>query len=243
MIVPKRIKELIYTTKISARLYERLKGLYLYLKSAKGRKLLRKEGGAVLSYINLKMGEKGYPYFANYGTLLGAIREKSFLRNDDDIDLSIPANSISAKALIEALDNGKDMVFVHAFIWRDRITEVTFLSRGIYVDFFFQYCENGVNYSHWYDPYNGMWSTESGERFAFRRPIPIAVDVKCEELEGGLVPIPGNAEEILTSAYGNWRIPVDKNLCPEYEDVRPPKELLKDYGRVIVDKEEILCRY
>lgn len=237
-MIPQSIKEKLLGNQVTACSYAFVKKWYLYFLVKRANRRLMKLGGEVFNRIYAVMSKHGYPYFANYGTLLGIIRENGFLKNDDDIDLSVPAGAVTAKEVVSAFDKENDFEFLLGYAWQGRVTEIAVSCMGVHIDFFFQYVENGVNYSHWYDPVNGRFSDEHG-RFAFRRPIPVAVDVETRLVLGGKVPIPQNAAAILESCYGNWKVPRDKYLCKDYEDVRPPKVLLKERG-LLVSKEFIL---
>lgn len=203
------------------------------------RRNLHQHGAEVFNRIYKLMNERGYVYFANYGTLLGVTREQGYIEGDDDIDFAISAGGARPEDLIELFADAPDFKFWYGFEWNGRITELTFSCLEVHVDFFFQYIEDGVNYSHWYDPVDGRWFDAEGFRFPFRRPIPIAKDVRDITVNGCVIPVPSNADEILTSCYGDWRTPVDKDRRLDYEDVRPPKVRLPGRGRMIYDPDEI----
>ena len=59
----------------------------------KRRKLLQRHGAEVLSGIHTLMVKNGISYYCEAGTLLGLIRDKGFIPHDDDIDISIMAES------------------------------------------------------------------------------------------------------------------------------------------------------
>ena len=76
---------------------------------------LRKLGGEAFERVYAIMSKQGYPYFANYGTLLGVVRENGYVKNDDDIDLSVPANTISAGDLVSAFQKEDGFGTRHKF--------------------------------------------------------------------------------------------------------------------------------
>lgn len=228
-MIPKEIKRFILGMRWTRGAYLFLRGRYLYMLGRPYRIRLRKYGVEIFNRIHEIMSAHGYPYFANYGTLLGVVREGGFIKYDGDVDFSIPAGTVSPSELMDAITEASGFSFKLAYEWRGRITEITFVYKGVEIDFFFQYQEGGVNYSHWYEPVDCSSDCEGGA-YAFRRPIPVARNIKDVSVRGGVVPIPENADEILTSAYGDWRVPRDAATCMNYEDVRPPKTRLPEHS-------------
>lgn len=238
-MISMRLKRFLLRNGVVSRFYQLAKGWYVHWLNRNKRRQLHLYGGTVFSRIHDIMSRAGYAYFANYGTLLGIVRDGGYVKNDDDIDLSISAEVADAWDVVSLFSIEPDFVFNYGYAWENRITEINMTCCNISIDFFFQYIESGVNYSHWYDPVNGEWTDENGLRFAFRRAIPIAKNIRDVAIFGTLVPVPGNAEEILQSCYGNWQKPMDKNRDLNYEDVRPAKIFLKSRGRIVHNLQDV----
>ncbi len=50
----------------------------------------RKDAYLVLKRTVTMLNELNIPYVIDYGTLLGAYREKGYIQGDDDVDVSVP---------------------------------------------------------------------------------------------------------------------------------------------------------
>ena len=146
-------------------------------------------------------------YHVDYGTLLGIVRENSFIKHDDDVDYSVYFGSITPKELYAALiDRGFD--FKRCFKYEGIVTEVAFLYNKVPVDFFFVFETPDGNYSQ---AYNDFRNDPEGCRAHYVQRIskPRLRGVKCVKFNGVKVHLPENAEEFLEYSYGmNWRTPV-----------------------------------
>lgn len=169
---------------------------------------LQRYGWEILERVDIALKNADSGYFVDYGTLLGLVREKGFIRHDDDIDFSLPYGRLSAKDLLEImLKNG--FKFMRAFVWRGNVTEITFLYKRIEVDFFYVFREKGgPNFSLIYD----LFSVEGEEHVArkiTRLEKPDVMDVALMGIQGMKVPIPCAVTEFLQYSYGsNWNTPV-----------------------------------
>lgn len=130
-----------------------------------------------------------------FGTLLGAIREHDFIKNDSDIDVLIYAKD---KPKIFALrpELEKYDIHLHCYVlpWI-----FTFQYKGITCDF--------------YPLYESAWPWTGRYYLLLERYINKKYFLKTEDYElfGETFRVPANPEKFLAYLYGNdWRIPQSK---------------------------------
>ena len=61
---------------------------------------LHRYGTGIIEEVSKALSDSGAVYFADFGTLLGATREGSFIPHDDDIDLGVLPGEWSPKRLL-----------------------------------------------------------------------------------------------------------------------------------------------
>jgi hypothetical protein len=136
--------------------------------------------------------------FLMWGTLLGCVRESSFLKHDYDIDIGILARDWSKRTfLIEAMRRrGYRLDF-------DRDYKLRFIGRDLLlhldVDVFF-FWEGKMVCCH---------NHESGKYGAWFLPDAFN-NFRSITFAGTPVSIPDPPERVLETAYGDWRTPVKK---------------------------------
>jgi phosphorylcholine metabolism protein LicD len=143
-----------------------------------------------LKLIKVGMEELGIEFFLLMGVLLGAIREKDFIKWDWDIELGFFTDSI-----IHRTDEIKKTFEKYDF-------EVKVINRD-YNNFKINLFYNNNKYTLWGLNYKNKWLQR--ETFKFPKKH---FDV-FDELEfcGQTYMIPNNVEELLTFIYGDWETP------------------------------------
>ena len=193
---------------------------------------LQRYGWEILERTDAALKNRDTGYFIDYGTLLGLVREKGFIRHDDDIDFSLPYGKLSPKDLLELmLKNG--FTFMRSFVWQDRVTEITFLYKKIEVDFFYVFRENtGEKFSFIYDLFSADGNGHVARKIT-RIEKPDAMDVTAIEIHGMNVPIPRATAEFLVYNYGcNWDMPVKNFLSDAQVQVR--RRILEGTAKMFV---------
>lgn len=160
------------------------------------------------------MSKNGITYTLAFGTLLGAIREKGFIKHDLDIDTIIWAEDYS-----EIIRKSLEQVgfkLIHEFIadGGKKGREETYQFLGVNIDIFYMYpCQEKLPYCCLFSPLDGYgtcsMSMKKEGRVATRRvELPITKGIKLVEFENLNLPVPINAEEILEYRYGkDYMIP------------------------------------
>jgi len=174
----------------------------------KRRRRLQVHGAKALDRLHRLMQEHNVPYYCDYGTLIGFVRDKGFIKHDDDIDISIqPGRMKPADVLKIFLDAGYG--FIHGFDYDGKFMEFSvFDSSGISIDVFFPIPIGGGKV-HGYQP---IW--DPARQYPNEKANTLieydfieATGVKTIDIVGVQAHIPGNFEEVLTSEYGPWKVP------------------------------------
>lgn len=184
------------------------------------RKKFLENGVNVLQKFDKCLTENNIEYTLAFGTLLGSVREKGFIKHDLDIDVCIWGSQYSEK--IKSVLNSAGFELIHAFIVEDGSIgrEETYKCDGVAVDIFYLY-DDGGEY-----PYCCDFSTinkcptfiqsmkKYGRIKARRIELPISEERVKTPFESIELYIPANAHEILQFRYGpdymipnpNWEI-------------------------------------
>jgi len=182
----------------------------------KRRLRLRRYGAEILEKVSQVFDRLGVPYFVNFGTLLGIVREGDFIAHDDDVDIGVLPGFNKHKELIEMLlDEG--FVFKRGFEFNGGISELAFWYNDIAVDFFFYHlcdvADNRAGRMYYQEYSTGGLIPDASERVAAisarRIYCPIVNELHPCMFKGVQVLVPSNAEEYLDAVFGtNWKTPI-----------------------------------
>ena len=217
------IKRVLKSCAIGRLLYEPMHKLYRAYSVPHRRRMLRKHGRYVLEHVLEVIKKHRIPAFAAYGTLLGFVRDNGFLPHDDDIDLGILPGEWTPQRLLKVLlEEEEGFSFLFAFSYNRRVTEFKLQYRKVPIDFFF-YEDDGEKFfagSYHYLPNVEYPSPNANSAQRVCEPRIESLDsIRVYDLD---FPIPSNAEHVLESLYGNWRIPDtnwNDNKHPGIEDL------------------------
>lgn len=230
MKAPTSLKKLFMKSHLGRKTWTGIRQFYLSHLVLTPNERLQKYGTEAIREIHSILTSAGLPYYADYGTLLGIVREGGFIRHDDDIDFSVPPGSPSPKCYLQTLLSSRDLVFWRGFEYRGRITELAFWYRGVPIDFFFSVVEDGVIYNY---AYNDMPGREDWIPYRERREINGKFELRL--INGQAVVIPENYDAILTTKYGAWRTPLDFKISGRNvvsEGLIPP-EYTEGFARIV----------
>lgn len=172
-------------------------------------KRLQKCGPAVLARLHQLLQRHHVPYYCDYGTLIGFMRDNGFIKHDDDIDISIqPGTMRPAEVLKVFVDAGYG--FVHGFNYEGRLMEFTVAdSSGVTIDVFFPVKMEAEGMVHGYQPIwepTRVYPNEKANT-VIEYDFVEATGIKTIKIVGTAALVPGNFDEVLTSEYGPWKVP------------------------------------
>jgi phosphorylcholine metabolism protein LicD len=143
-----------------------------------------------LKKIKIGMEELEIEFFLIMGVLLGAVREKDFIKWDWDVELGIFSNS-----LIYRLDEIKEYFDNDYF----NVEVVDRSYDGLKVNIFY----NNNKFTLWGLHFAGKWL----QRKSFKFPKKYFKVLDELNFRGEIYKIPNNVEDFLTFVYGDWETP------------------------------------
>lgn len=168
---------------------------------------IQDHGIEVLHRTQVIIKHLGIPIFADFGTLLGLVREGQLLKHDLDIDTGVIADIDQQKIVRRTLED------CGYKLWRqyykgDYVVEESYKIDGIKIDInYYQMAEDKSN--TWLFFWKRDYPYEKGNiRHIVEMTYSPFKDVVTKEFQGYLIDIPANAEKLLEEKYGeNWRTP------------------------------------
>ena len=194
--------------------------IYTWYADKRRNYLYRKYGLSVLQEFDQVMQANRLHYSIFAGTLLGAIREKGFLKHDLDIDTVMFYRNFSPK--IETILSSHGFSLLHSFLIDDGESgrEDTYIKNGVTIDIFYVYSDS--KYPTYLCDFHGAEGSHDNEQSmkkygyvaARRIELPVSYDVRRVQFENIEVNVLANAEEWLAKRYGdNYMVP-----DPNYHD-------------------------
>ena len=151
------------------------------------------------------LDESKVNFFLHSGILLGAIRDKDFIKWDWDIEISVFSEEFFSK-----IDLVVDKLKKNNF----KIKQINKKKDDSKIDFIGEYPENVTGYTIWSWNYskirNVYWRRE------FSIPAKFLNSFSKIEFLGRQFNCPTNTEEYLEFAYGNWRVPLRSSDKDQY---------------------------
>lgn len=191
--------------------------------SRKRLKAIHRDWANAVRLVHETLTKAGVGYYADFGTLLGIVRERGYVPHDLDMDFSIPAGEDAEKA--RAALRETELLYWRRFEYGGRMVLFSFFFRGVPIDFYVREATSrGLAHYDFIPEYDARHLAVASWR-ARREFSPAPSGYVEAEALGARVRIPANADEILTACYGNWRVPdkgwnyVDGGLRRQHEDL------------------------
>lgn len=165
---------------------------------------IQKNGIKELSVVTKVLNKNGILAFADFGTLLGLVREKRLLKHDLDIDIGV-INSNNTCKKIEKIFNRLNYKKSREFMVDGIVAEQSFVKKRIKIDIQYYFdLEDGMFCYLFYNKNlikEGYWQ-------AVKKKCSKVNNVQMIDIKNHSIYIPNNAEDLLVDKYGdNWRTP------------------------------------
>ena len=184
----------------------------LKYRQKKQNRLFNGSNKELLFVVDDVLSEHRYPFWLNYGTLLGAYREQDFIKHDNDLDIGMYwEDRERVKELL--IDAGLKLLSVITYGDLDSpdSAEYRFEYNGVYVDINFYTVVHGIAIT-----YNPIFFSDQDYNIKGKN-IPVKVEqvdspftgLKKIAFVGREFYVPENTEEYLIANYGeNFMTPV-----------------------------------
>ncbi len=144
--------------------------------------------------------------FADFGTLLGLIRENGLLKHDLDVDTAVLGRE-KLYRLVTLILERKGYRLWREYIYNGKVVEQSYHYKDIKVDInYYEYRNKGVNTWLFYREPKKKY--RNNMRNIVRMDYSLIDKIKYIDINGNKLAIPTNAEQILVEKYGEkWRTP------------------------------------
>jgi hypothetical protein len=177
-------------------------------------KLFLKNGVEVLLQIDKAFRDLDIKYWLEFGTLLGAVREKGFIEHDNDIDLACFFDNYNEEN--EKVFNKYGFIKTRSFLIDNGKfgREETYSLNGVDIDIFYFHRRENEMYCHLFKPLPGKgWdsSVRDNENFLVRELSYPFRGFKSLSFYNHIFNIPENIYEHLSASYGKNYMIKDAN--------------------------------
>lgn len=169
---------------------------------------LQKNGFNYVKIIEEALDRSGAKFFLDFGSLLGIIRDGSFMSWDMDIDYGIYINADYTWSDLEKTMYNINFSKVRQFTHNGQITEQTYGTGLLTIDFF-KHCEDVNNsYEYLYFKKEGFEYKSLFDFHVSKLKLYKFSDIKKITINGVEVSVPNEIDKYLASIYTeNWRVP------------------------------------
>lgn len=163
-----------------------------------------KELESVLKILN----GAGVCSFADFGTLLGLMREKELLKHDADVDVGIVVQDKETIGNAKAVLKEQGYQLIREFTVDKVVKEQSYRKNHVKIDLQFYTFEEDTDLMCCYLFYNPLRDRKEKYWKSVIKKCPKVVKLQPMTIGGKDILLPQNAEEVLAYKYGpNWRIP------------------------------------
>ena len=180
--------------------------------------------------VEKALKKTGVVFYADYGTLLGIIRDHAFINWDDDLDYGLMIDDFFNWTEFENQLNECGFRKVRQFEYGGYIKEQTYAKDVLTVDFFGHQNAGDKNIGHIFFRKEDYIYSSKDEFHVTEAEYAKFVGIKTVDFLGTMVHVPRNAEEYLESIYTkNWKVP-DPNWS-HFDDSNRKIKVLENLGK------------
>ncbi len=207
----KSVKILIKKVVKALGLYDAVMKSYLKRRKNKTKKAFKLYGQEALEKAREAFKGAHEDFWLDFGTLLGAIREKDFIAHDFDIDIGTFSEN-SSKIEEELTKHGFKKL--KEYYINGRLAEQSYDYKGAGIDIFFYEKDEENMWCYVFYPTNNVAyeDIEGGVKFRGWGAMKTIMSYKgltTLEFKGKTYTIPGDPHLYLTENYGNYMVPND----------------------------------
>lgn len=184
-------------------------------------------GIKILKEFDEILTDNNINYSLVFGSLLGAEREKGFIKHDLDIDTAVWHDQDYKKIEGLLVNSGFELIRRSETDNGSFGREDTYEKEGVQIDIFYFYpYDKEMSYTTVYVPFTGCSTIEEsikkrGGAMPIQLILPFSLKTERVKFESINVPVITNRIEFLEARYGkSWRIPDPSFVFPKMGDVR-----------------------
>lgn len=146
--------------------------------------------------------------FADFGTMLGIVREGRLLAHDMDVDIGVLLNNTLDIHKIRILMERNGFKLWRQYIYGEDVVEESYTLKGLKVDLNYYKVNESNSYTWLFYTKPGYIYDKSNERHIVEMSYSTIKEMKTVRVNNVEIVIPANAEQLLVEKYGeSWRTP------------------------------------
>lgn len=171
------------------------------------RQAIQRNGVAVMCLVQRLLREIGVLSFADFGTMLGIVREGRLLAHDLDMDMGVIIKDKTDMERIRLRLEKFGFLLWRQYVFADNIVEESYRFSGIKVDLNYYVISDTESKTWLFYREPGVEYPDNTRNIVQMTYSPIT-EFKTIQMQGEDVCIPANAEQLLEEKYGpTWRTP------------------------------------